>query len=577
MKSKLFVFVLLACHAVAIAAGAQTTRQPPRDPDKIAAEREAGCKLKDELEQAIAQKLPRMVMAPGIYRVSPDSPNAAHLFFHNISNFELIADGVQLICETKNTAISIIHCDHLKIRGITIDYDPLPMTQGTITAVSPHSLDFKIDDGYDAPDYDGKGVGHIWVADAVTRQVKPGSVNYGSHKEIVDLGNKAYRLVTQWERRDAVRPGDHIKLPQRLNLRAPHGIDVYGSKALTFENVTIESAPCFGFVSTWGEDISLNRVRVVPGPPPPGATEPRIFSSSADGINLQDNTRGPVIRNCMVTSNGDDGIAIYNQPDLVLGNEGAGSLLIGLNWPDPKRKVYAPGDTLRFFLFQSGRTEERKIASVQPAPPPEDIEQIMKKCLKTFNKASYHRTVKVGLDSPLAGVAGDMVLDTRYAGRGFEISNNVLVNNASRGININQSYGTVSGNKVTHSYLPGIHMTEFMRTDSGGSSFQTSVDIKDNVVTDACIGYPGRKDWQGAISIVAWDAGAGFVDGHSNISITGNTIDKPNGIGIQVQCGSKIVIEGNIFGSLEKVGNAKNGAPAILLVHCNIDIGHGCG
>jgi len=564
-------------------AGNETNRPPATQttPDAAASQREAGRQLKIQLNEALSQKAPRLVVKPGIYRLSPDSPDLAHLVFKNISNFELIADGVTLICETKNSAIVMERCTNVKISGATIDYDPLPMTQGAITAVSPDSLDFKINAGYDALDYDGIGVGHIWIVDAATWQVKPGSMNYGHPKQIIKTGEDTYRLMTRGERHDSVAVGDLIKFPQKLNLKSPHAIRVYGCKSTTFENVTIESAPCFGFVSSWGDGIVLDNVRVTPGPPPPGATEPRIFSSSADGINLENDRRGPVIRNCIVASNGDDGIAIYNSPDTVLAQDNA-SVVIDLNWPDPKIKSYSPGDTLRFFLYQAHRTEERKIVSVEPGPPESESGQ-SGATLKAHG-SPHGRTVKVVLDSPLPVSPGDRVLDTQYAGHDFEISNNVLVNNASRGINVNQSCGSVFHNYIRHSFLPGIHMTEFMGTDAGGSGFQTSVRIRDNIITDACIGYPRRKDWQGAISIVAWDAAAHFLDGHSDIAITGNVIDKPNGIGIQVSCASKVTIEDNVFGSLDKVGNAGEGidAPALLLdevyganIHRNILAGAG--
>lgn len=453
------------------------------------------------------------------------------------------------------------HCSNVKINGVTVDYDPLPMTQGAITAVSPFGLDFKINAGYDPPDYDGKGVGHIWVADGATRLVKPGSIDYGGpFKKIIPMGNGAYRLILKqaiW--RSSVQVGDLIKIPQKLNLRSPHAIRIHACKSISLENVTIESAPCFGFVSTWGDNIMLDNVRVVPGPPPPGATEPRIFSSSADGINLQDDRRGPVIRNCIVACNGDDGIAIYNLPDMVLAQDGT-SITIGLRCPDPQVECYSAGDTLRFFLHSRRRTVDRKIVSVQPGPPARELELI-----KETPKSSSHfrRAVKIILDLPLTVTPGDMLLNTKYAGRGFDISNNLLLNNACRGINVNESYGAVVRNYVYHTFLPGIHMTEFL--EDGGSGFQTSVSIKDNTVIDACVGYSQRKDWQGAISIVTWDAEPHSLDGNSNITITGNKIDRPNGVGIQVLCGSKILIEDNIFGSLDKVGNAKKGAPAILL------------
>ena len=403
-------------------------------------------------------------------------------------------------------------------------------------------------------------MGHIWVVDGATRQVRAGSNNYALPKQIVALGGGAYRLMTRSPRHDTVAVGDLVKLPQRLNLKCPHAFRVEGSKDVTLQNVTIESAPCFGFVSTWGDGIVLDHVRVIPGPPPPGATEPRTFSSSADGLNLENDEHGAIIHDCRVESNGDDGIAIYDSPDLIVGPAGGASVLIGLNEFNTVDKPYPVGDTLRFFL-PTGPVD-RKIASVERQPTPADLAQIRQKAFAGgAAKRGFERTLRVGLDLPVTAEPGDHVLDLRYAGGGFDISRNVLVNNASRGINVNQSFGTVSHNSITHSFLPGIHMTEFMAT--GGSPFQTSVQIIDNVITDACIGDPGRKDWQGAISIVSWEANH-YVGGHTDITITGNTIDRPNGIGIQVQTGSRIVVADNVFGP---VGVVRKGAtpPAVLL------------
>ncbi len=108
----------------------------------IAAQREAGAQFKIRLQQALTQRASRLVVPPGIYRLSPDLPDAPHILLQGISNFELIADGVTFICETKNSALVLQHCDHIKIQGVTIDYDPLPMTQGTIIAVGLRNLDF---------------------------------------------------------------------------------------------------------------------------------------------------------------------------------------------------------------------------------------------------------------------------------------------------------------------------------------------------------------------------------------------------------------------------------------------------
>jgi len=551
-------------------------------PSPVLAQREAGNWLKSQLNDALSHGSPRFIVPGGTYRISPDSPDLPHVVLKDVSNFQLLGRSATILCETKNTALYLDHCSNVKISGITVDYDPLPMTQGTITKVTmtghEASLDFQVHKGYDEPNYDGKGVGHIWIVDAVMRQLKPGCSNYGSPKEMLKLGDGRFRLVYNFPRHDAVAPGDLIKLPQRLNLRAPHAVFLSRCTAVAFENVSILSAPCFGFVSTYGDGISLNNVRVVPGPTPPGASEPRIFSSSADAINLSNNTTGPVIRNSVAASNGDDGIAIYNQPAFVFGKKNDSTLTVGLNWGGSAN--YHPGDLLRFFLFARGKTEERKVVSSIPASLPANFEDIKEQHLKAPRRGSLAICIELALDAPLDAEPGDVLQNTRYAGQAFEISGNRLIDNASRGINANQSGGVVRNNYVKHSYLSGLQVTAFVKDGGSGSAFQHSVKIIDNDICDTCIGFSKEKNWQGAISIANWDSKHPFPDGHRDIVITGNSIDKPNGIGIKVQCASNVVISGNRFGG---PGIRSSGAAIFLdvvnhvKVVSNVLIGSGWG
>ena len=566
----LFVFTLRA-------APAQTPANSAAD---IAAQRAAGHQIQLQLDQALAQHAARFVIPPGTYRLTPEIPDHAHIVLKQAANFDLVANGVTILCETKNTALALWQCHNVTIEGLTIDYDPLPMTQGTITAITPGGFDFKIDDGYSPLQYDGKGVGHIWVADAKTRLIKPGSANYGTDpKNIIHIGDNLYHF-TRKSSFYGIAPGDHIKFPQKLNLKSPHAVNLFNCQSVTFQNVTIESAPCFGFVSTWGDGLVLDHVRVVPGPPPPGATEPRIFSSSADGINLENDRRGPIVRNCTVQSNGDDGIAVYNQPDTVLAQQPDGTIQIGTVWGDPRVEPYNPGDMLRFFLKTSGRIVEAKVTEVKPGPTGPALKPILDAL--QLPPQAFFRSILVRLDAPVTTALDDRVLNTQFTGRGFQITGNTLINDASRGITLNYSYGDVSQNHIEHSYLPAIHMTEFMKDAGNGSAFQTSVKIENNTITDPCIAYTVNPGWNAAISLIASGPFAHSLDGYSNIAITGNSIDRLNGPGIYVTSATNVSIENNTFGDLERVGAAKIGAPAIQLsrvngaaIHNNILAGSG--
>ena len=68
----------------------------------------------------------RIVVPPGRYRIKPQ--NRVHLTLRDLRDFEIIADGVEVICTETTRAISISNCHHFTLRGLTIDYDPLPFT-----------------------------------------------------------------------------------------------------------------------------------------------------------------------------------------------------------------------------------------------------------------------------------------------------------------------------------------------------------------------------------------------------------------------------------------------------------------
>jgi len=73
-----------------------------------------------------------------------------HLRVANHSNIDIVADGVNMICTDFTRAIDFYGCSNLTLSGLTVDYDPLPYTQGDIVDVNPAEgwLDVKIHAGY---------------------------------------------------------------------------------------------------------------------------------------------------------------------------------------------------------------------------------------------------------------------------------------------------------------------------------------------------------------------------------------------------------------------------------------------
>src|SRR6056297_3226766 len=90
--------------------------------------------LQNFIDQKISEGETNIVVPPGRYRVSPDGNY--HLHFENLNDITIVADSVEMICTETVQAIKINNCTNFKLKGITIDYDPLPFTQARIVEMS---------------------------------------------------------------------------------------------------------------------------------------------------------------------------------------------------------------------------------------------------------------------------------------------------------------------------------------------------------------------------------------------------------------------------------------------------------
>ena len=102
------------------------------------------------IDQQIAAGSRRIVVPPGRYRVTPR--NQQHLLLRGLTDIQIIADDVEMICTETTRALTITSCTNLLVRGLTIEYDPLPFTQGRITGFATDKKVHEIElfEGYPA-------------------------------------------------------------------------------------------------------------------------------------------------------------------------------------------------------------------------------------------------------------------------------------------------------------------------------------------------------------------------------------------------------------------------------------------
>jgi hypothetical protein len=516
-----------------------------------------------QIAEAVAAGAHRVTIQPGVYRVLPAQPRQAHIVLAHVSGLEIDATGVTLLCSNLSTALEIRSCRDVTLRGLTIDYDPLPITQGTIVGIAPDRTwtDVRIHQGYPLPTITAsncaKGQGFFWIHDHETRLLKAGTANRFV-RDITARGDGIYRLDHgKAQFRDRAAVGDFIRIPQKYEMAT--GINIHACMNLTLTEVTLLSAPPhFGIIARYGDGLVCRKVRVIPGPPPAGATEPRLFSTVGDGINCGCITGRLVIEDCDLDATGDDGIAIYAEPGLVLRTPDAKRLTVSFS--SAGRPPIQPGARLRVCSAATGGMDEVAVVSSAAATMPRtEIEAVRNQAIQQPHPQAYLSAFDFTLARPVHAHVGDMALLLGQTEQAFVIRSNRVNNAGSRGIVANQSWGRVEDNRVTHTFLPGIHVFEFFRSE-GGSGFQSRLSICNNFLEDTCLGWPHRDGWQGAISVVSWDERAPGAGLHSELLIDSNQIVKAWGVNIQVQCARGVTLRGNRFGQSHLL-KANPGAP----------------
>ena len=287
-----------------------------------------GSDIQSALDHAVAAHDHTLVIPPGTYRLTPPPGRAEILHLEGAKDLTISANGVHLIGLKRTRMLAFNHCAHVTVRGLSVDYDPLTFTQGVVTGAAEDKswIDVTLDAGYPQKPFtrvdicDPKtrfrkhGMPFLWGTTAAI--VKPGVVRVS----LKGIGNAAAR-------------GDFISLNDGNEPGGIcHGITMDDCAACTFQNITIYSAPGMGIVESGGEGgNTFTGIQIVPGPPPPGATAPRLLTTSWDGFLSSSEHVGPHVENCVIESCGDDSWSMQSDDYQVLKVTGWTVILSGAN------------------------------------------------------------------------------------------------------------------------------------------------------------------------------------------------------------------------------------------------------
>ncbi len=468
--------------------------------------------LQGYIDRAVQSGDRRIVVPPGTYRVLPS--HRQHLVLSELHDTEIIADGVEMICTQTTRAVTLSGCRNVSIRGLKIDHDPLPFSQGRITAVSADrtSHDIELLDGYPGSKAVVAFKYEIFRPD--TRTLRCADYDYMVQK--LDARHIRVRK-SHASASDPEQVGDLIVIGAEDAPAGsiPHAVFAEHCSGLRLEDIDLYASNCFGFLEEDCDGSVYVRCRIdrrAAATDIAHRAEPRIRSLNADAFHSKGAARGPAYIGCTARFMGDDAVNIHGNYHMI--TEARRNVLRVL----ANGKVPQAGEGVELLSYEGRRLPDACVQRVEPAGKITADEraflsrQKMDQGLRTrWTPNAFMLTLDRDVDLP----RGSLLSSTRRMGNGFVVKGCDFGFNRSRGILIKASDGAVVGNTLTANWMAAVLVApEYWWLESGSSCHVT---IRGNTIRD-CRETAIRVVARGGPGELA-PAGA-----HRDISILGNTL-----------------------------------------------------
>lgn len=533
------------CLSWACCAWGMGVFHPDRDATAPAPPRAEGAGVAFDLQGFVDAKLQlgerRIVIPPGRYRVAPR--RGVHLAFKNLHDVEIVATGVEMVCTQTTQALAFEGCRNVTVKGLAIDYDPLPFTEGRIVAQAPDKswLEFELFEGYP----DSKLEERIEIFSPATGELRRATLS--GWQPFEKVGPRRYRVAKPQRHRfnaeaDTEEIGDilvtnHVYAPD--GSRA-HAVFSSGCVDLKLEDIWLFASNCFGFLEVDCDHTTYLRCRIDRRPLAadyPARGFARMRSLDADAFHSKHAVRGPQLIGCAAKYQGDDCVNICGDYHMVLASQGAVLRVLA------KREMnIAANDPVEFLPYEGCRPADAVALAIEPATPITEAEQAfvlkqrLDEGLRKHLVSGRAKVYTLTLDRGVAVAMGSLVCSGRRMGNGFLVKDCDFGYNRSRGILIKASRGGVIGNRITRSWMSAVLISpEFWWFEAASSS---DIDIRNNRI-DGCKGCAIAVEAHGGNGRVL-PAGA-----HRNISICDNQITGSALPCMRVTSTAGLVIRGN--------------------------------
>ncbi|MEU6170506.1 RICIN domain-containing protein [Streptantibioticus parmotrematis] len=477
--------------------------------------------IEAQISHAVASGAHEVTLQPGVYRRSTT------LDLGGLNGFTVDAQGVTIVQTALVQALSTGTSDDLTVDGLTINYDPLPFTQGRVVDVAPDGkswMDVQISQGYPRP---GTLPNRVTTFDPQLRLPKGQMLG-----AIVSWQNEATGIA----RSSDVGPahvGDIVTFAGGASSGPSYGITADGSDT-TFKDVTLNAAPGMGFMNATGDgDTHLEDFHIVPGPPPPGATEKPILTTTWDAIQFQSVKKGPTIENSSIVNAGDDSVSIQGIGSVdIVKTDGS---TVWAAFADSNYRVGHTGDRLQ--RWADGPTAT--ITSLTRETDPAITKLAGSRAASTF---------RLTLDRPSPWSAGQDVTDIDRMGNGFTFTGNDI-DSSGRGFLLKARDGVIENNRIRGANA--ISVTPEATSDShAGAGGQLT--IKGNTFLSAL--WSGGGIWNSCeVGAVTFAGGSWSERDFPDVDIENNVFQDIRGLDLDVSDSKDVTVNDNVFQQSQQI------------------------
>jgi len=401
-----------------------------------------------------------IVVPPGVYRLTPK--DGVYLRLKDLSGVTIDFTGVEFLGLVNARMLEIENCVGLTLKGLTIDYDPLPFTQARIVAVDDEkNWTVEVIEGYPSEDAVGGWPIQVYGQDDL-ELVNP--MRFEDNVAAVWTGERTYQITGGKNRTGAL--GDIVVFScnnsRDKNGKRETGKDyaVYSCDCvnLRLEDFTVYSARSMAFREYGNTKAVYLNCRLARRPPENDHVQrglKRLRSGNHDAFHSRFAKVGPQIIGCYAHYHCDDCVNINGHYSIVMKADGDELRIIAV---EGGRYLPVAGDSIQIMSPRFGRRlPDAKVLSVTPDGGTTDADGVLLRTLSlwpgSYRWFSNAFTMKIDRAEPLE--MGSVIINSR-CGNGFLVKDCDFGHTRARGILFEGSDGIIENNTVVDCSGPGI-------------------------------------------------------------------------------------------------------------------------